>query len=80
MSSYESSSRDLGEQEIIRNLDVKGQLITDNLLPEKSKDWYELRYQEFTSLREKNKSDLFTENVFLVYFNELAQTYLLSTL
>lgn len=51
-----------------------------NLLPEKSKKKYEMVYKCFMSWRKNHNVGSFSENVLLVYFNELAKKYKSSSL
>lgn len=51
-----------------------------NLLPQKSKDRYEKTYISFCEWCKKKKIEGFSENVLLIYFNEMAKGKLSSTL
>lgn len=55
------------------------QLIGMNLLPEKSKEKYVQVYQNFLQWKEEKNvdSENFSEDVLLVYFNELKSKYFL---
>ncbi|XP_057328498.1 uncharacterized protein LOC130676889 [Microplitis mediator] len=74
MSSDESDTELTGD-EIVRNFDDEAKLITDNLLPEKSKARYVFAYDQFISWQKKNNSESFSESVFLVYFKELSKNH-----
>lgn len=54
--------------------------ITNKLVPHKSEAKYNLSYQNFINWTLKNKIKDFTEDVFLVYFDELSKTNKPSTL
>lgn len=58
----------------------KATLISDELLPNKSKHRYEAAFEQFMRWRSANNVETFSENVFLVYFEELSKKYKCSTL
>lgn len=70
--------QDLGEES--RDFDAESQMITNNLLPEKSCARYNLAYEDFIKWRVNNKTKSLDESVFLVYFDELSKKYKPSTL
>lgn len=54
--------------------------MTHNLLPEKSRKFYEKTYQEFLAWKTDKKAMSFSENVLLAYFQNLAEKYKVSSL
>ncbi|KAJ8915694.1 hypothetical protein NQ315_000628, partial [Exocentrus adspersus] len=50
------------------------------LLPSKSKNFYEACYKQFMDWRQKNNVNSFSENVLLAYFTNLAEKFQSSTL
>lgn len=57
-----------------------GNNTTGQLLPNKSKERYELCYKQFMDWRQKNDVDSFSETVILDYFSKLAEIFKSSTL
>lgn len=51
----------------------KAQGATNNLLPAKSRERYEIVYKKFMDWRLKNKIESFSENVMLAYFEEISE-------
>src|SRR3978361_59510 len=74
MSSSSSSDDDDGlictPPEIIE----QAKIATDNLLPTRSRERYEIIYQKFMDWRLRKNIKSFSENVMLVYFKELSTT------
>ncbi|RZC41182.1 hypothetical protein BDFB_014614 [Asbolus verrucosus] len=50
---------------------VKVKSASANLLPEKSRERYEVIYRKFMDWRLKNKVQSFSENILMAYFDEL---------
>lgn len=53
---------------------------TNNLLPAKSAKIYEKLYMEFINWKDQNKASSFSENVLIVYFDQLSTKWKSSTL
>lgn len=54
--------------------------VVENLLPPKSKQRYLKSYDDFMKWRAEKKVKSLSENVLLIYFNQLSKTYKPSTL
>ena len=54
-------------------INTKANSALNNLLPEKSKFRYEKVYNQFMEWKTRNGVSSFSENVFIAYFEELAQ-------
>lgn len=52
----------------------QAKIATDNLLPTRSRERYEIIYKRFMDWRLKNNIKSFSENVMLAYFQELSNT------
>jgi hypothetical protein len=62
------------------NLRAEAKLITENLLPAKSKERYIKTYDQFVIWKSEKKAHTFSESVLLAYFNDLAKSKQPSTL
>lgn len=62
------------------DLRSEAKLAMENLLPAKSKEKYMKVYENFMFWRNEKNAKLFSETVFLAYFNEIAKTKKPSTL
>ena len=78
----DSSSSDDSEIEesIEREFEAEAKDITDDLLPAKSCARYNQCYDELKRWCDVNKTNSYSEDVLLVYFKELSQTFKPSTL
>jgi hypothetical protein len=59
---------------------TEAQNASESLLPPKSKDRYMAAYETFVQWKTNKRACSFSENVFLAYFNELANKYKPSSL
>lgn len=62
------------------DLRSEAKLAMENLLPAKSKEKYMKVYENFMIWKNDKKVNIFSETVFLAYFNEIAKTKKPSTL
>lgn len=62
------------------DLRSEAKLAMENLLPAKSKEKYMKVYENFMIWKNEKKVNIFSETVFLAYFNEIAKTKKPSTL
>lgn len=65
---------------MIRNFEAESKLIINNLLPEKSCEVYQNVYKTFMQWHQQHKASSFSENILIVYFNELSKKYKPTTL
>ncbi|XP_044595729.1 uncharacterized protein LOC123272797 [Cotesia glomerata] len=72
-SSVDSSDIDITDDESTRNIENEENIVK-NLLPAKSSLKYTNCYEEFCKWMENNKVKSISEDVLLVYFNEVAKT------
>lgn len=74
MENSEESSVDerFDDELLIRNFEGKAKLLTENLLPQKSKDSYLKAYDDFIKWKNENNGS-FEENVLIIYFEELSK-------
>lgn len=59
---------------------IEARNASDSLLPPKSKEKYMIAYDSFIEWKNSKNAQSFSENVFLAYFNELANKYKPSSL
>lgn len=79
-SESESDYNEEKEEIMLRNFETESKLIINNLLPKKSCEVYENVYATFIKWHNQNKATSFSENILIVYFNELAKKYRPTTL
>lgn len=75
-STEENILMDLTPPEIL----TEAQNASDSLLPSKSREKYMAAYETFIQWKTNKKASSFSENVFLAYFNELANRFKPSSL
>ncbi|KAJ8685454.1 hypothetical protein QAD02_021247 [Eretmocerus hayati] len=75
LSDDESDNDEAQEENFVRNLEAQGELLKQNLLPVKSRREYELAYAHFSKWLHDNRSPPITENILMLYFEELSHTY-----
>lgn len=56
------------------NIKMLAETATNNLLPIKSRERYEIAYKKFMDWQQNNKVSTFTETVMLAYFQQLSET------
>ncbi|KAJ8685475.1 hypothetical protein QAD02_021268 [Eretmocerus hayati] len=74
MDSSDCSDDEREQEDIIRDFELEGEMIRNNLLPKKSAARYTSAYEAFMEWMRKNRATKLTENTLLVYMTELAET------
>ncbi|KAJ8686118.1 hypothetical protein QAD02_021912 [Eretmocerus hayati] len=80
LSESDSDFEDGEEENPARDFEAEGRLLAQNLLPNKSRQIYELVYGKFLRWWHANGSPPITEHLLIVYFQELSEEYKPSTL
>lgn len=79
-SESDTDSEDEYEERFVRDFNAEGEEISENLLPKKSSKRYHQAYLIFNDWMSTNLAKEPSENVLLVYFEEISMKYKPSTL
>lgn len=79
-SESDTESEDENEENFVRNFDYEAEGITENILPKKSSMRYNQADKVFNLWISKNQAANITENMVLVFFQEISRKYIPSAL